>query len=349
MIFPARSLALFIALLAAPAFAAGAAAEKKKPVSPTRPSTAAVATPANKDYLGAIVIDASDGKVLFEDHADVTALPASVTKLMNLLLNVERLEAGKIHLSDKITVTREIAGMGGTQVFLKEGEVFTVEELLYAMMIQSANDAALAVALHAAGGRDAFVAEMNQRAVQLGMTRTKFVTPHGLASPKQEADVSTPRDIATLSREIVRHSLALKFTSTKTRRFRETPPLEMINHNKLLGNVPGCDGLKTGYLTRAGYSFAATVFRDGKRVIAVVMGSRGIYGRQCATIAHQLIDSALPNASPAPKEMQPVEPEAPSVIPAGAAAEEGGPEEGEESPMVHFQIPGAPAKAPAKK
>lgn len=338
-------LSLALALMLALPLAAPAAA-KKKPAAP--------ANAAEHDYTGAIVIDAADGKVLFEDGADVTAYPASVTKLMNLLLCVESVEAGKTRLSDKITATVEEAKMGGTQVFLKEGEVFTMEEYLYAMMIQSANDAALALAKHVGGSREAFVAAMNARAAQLGMTHTKFVTPHGLASPKQEADTTTPRDIAKLSREVVRHGLALKFTATKQRTFRQEPLLVMHNHNKLLWQIQGCDGLKTGFLSRGGYALAATVFQNGKRVIAVVMGSRGVYGRQRDAIAKRLIAEALPKASPLPANMIPQEPEPEMAIPIGAGEPQTLPaEEGEETatpaesdqsgdePKVEFRLPGA--------
>ncbi len=311
--------------------------------------------PADKDYTGLIVIDAGDGKTLVEDNADTAAYPASVTKLMNLLLCIDAIDSGKARLIDRVTITAEEAKMGGSQVFLKEGEVFSFEELLYAMMVQSANDAALACANHVGGTREAFVAAMNRRAAQLGMNHTKFVTPHGLASPKQEADVSTPRDIATVSREVIRHPLALSLTSTKKRTFRQEPLLEMQNHNKLLWQVPGCDGLKTGYLARGGYALSATVYQNGKRVIAVVMGSKGVYGRQRDAIARRVIAEALTKASPAPAALAPHEPEPAAAVPVGAEPDGVLPADGEgpdesaeqdgEAPMVHFRLPGAkPAK-----
>ena len=332
-------LRLSLALALVLAFpAAGAAAAPK-----TRS-----AAPADRDYTGVIVVDAADGKVLFEDGADVAAYPASVTKLMNLLLCVEAIEGGKARLGDQLTVTAEEARMGGSQVFLKEGEVFSFEDMLYAMMVQSANDAALACANHVGGTREAFVTAMNARAAQLGMRQTKFTTPHGLASKGQQADTSTPRDIATLSREVVRHALALKFTATKKRTFRQEPLLVMDNHNKLLGTVPGCDGLKTGYLARGGYALSATVFRDGKRVIAVVMGSKGIYGRQRDAIARRLIAEHFDKASPLPAEMVPQEPEPELAIPvdpnepATLPAEEADDEETPaDEPKVEFRFPGA--------
>ena len=330
------------------------AATKKKRAAAAPAAAAASAKPADHDYTGAIVIDAADGKVLFEDGADTTAYPASVTKLMNLLLCIESIEAGKTHLSDQIAADREDAKMGGTQVFLKEGETFSMEDYLYAMMIPSANDAALVLAKHVAGSREAFVAAMNQRAAQLGMSRTHFVTPNGLVSPKQEADASTPRDIATLSREVIKHSLTFKFTATKERTFRKEPLLVMRNHNKLLWQVPGCDGLKTGYLTRGGFALSATVYRDGKRVIAVVMGSRGgVHGSQRDAIARRLIGEAMPKASPLPANMIPQGPEPAMAVPVGGEAEAAVPVGNEEAeaaepvdngdgmPSVQFRMPGA--------
>jgi len=332
----------------------GEAATKKKKAAAASATASAPAKPADHDYTGAIVIDAADGKVLFEDGADTTAYPASVTKLMNLLLCVESIEAGKTHLEDRIAATAEESKMGGTQVWLKEGETFSMEEYLYAMMIQSANDAALLLSKHVGGSREAFVAAMNQRAAQLGMSHSKFTTPHGLASKGQEADVSTPRDIATLSRELVKHALVLKFTSTKERVFRQEPLTKMSNHNKLLWQMPGCDGLKTGYLSRGGYALSATVCRDGKRVIAVVMGSRGVYGRQRDAIARRLIGEAMPKASPLPAGMIPQGHEPEMAVPVGAEAEAAipvGNEEGEAAepvnndddgmPSLQFRMPGA--------
>jgi len=338
-----RSLLTLALVLAVPAasLAASNAKKKKAAADPAAPATASA--PAHKDYLGAIVIDAADGKVLFEDNADVTAYPASVTKLMNLLLVVEHIEAGKVHLNDKIVVTADVAKMGGTQVFLKQGEVFTVEEYLYAMMIQSANDAALALAKHVGGEREPFVALMNERAAQLGMTHTHFVTPHGLASPGQQADTSSPRDIATLARAVAKHPLALRFTSTKERTFRQTPLTVMRNHNKLLWQVAGCDGLKTGYLARAGYSLAATQYRDGKRIIAVVMGSKGVYGRVRDGIARDLMATALLKASPLPADWKPAEIEEAPAVPLGAPGSTPAEEESDEANGVHFHLPGAPA------
>jgi D-alanyl-D-alanine carboxypeptidase (penicillin-binding protein 5/6) len=230
-------------------------------------------TLARDPYVGAIAVDAATGKVLFEDAADRPAYPASVVKLMNLLVVLERIEDGKIALDDRVVVTAEAARMGGSQVYLKEKEVFTVEDLIYALMIQSANDAAVALAVHVAGSRSAFVELMNERARALGMSSTHFASPHGLPPSRgQQADLTTARDVAVLARAVLAHRDSLRYSSTRVRNLRNGE-FVMRTHNKLLLSFDGCDGLKTGYFRRAGYSVAATAALDGERVIVVVLGS----------------------------------------------------------------------------
>ncbi len=231
---------------------------------------------ARNPYLGAIVIDNQSGRVLFEDNADARGYPASVTKLMTFFVVMDKVHAGQLTLETPITVSAEAARTGGSQVYLKQGEVFTVNELLYALMIQSANDAAVALSVHAAGSKEAFVELMNAKARELGMTNTAFHSPHGLPPGKgQLVDTSTARDLAVLSRELINHGDILRYTSVKERPFRQksAAPFIMRNHNHLLTVLPGCDGLKTGYFTLAGYSLSATVERNGRRIIAVVLGS----------------------------------------------------------------------------
>ncbi|MBI4826220.1 MAG: D-alanyl-D-alanine carboxypeptidase [Nitrospirae bacterium] len=226
-------------------------------------------------YLGAIAIDAATSKVLFEDNPDVKGYPASMVKMMNLLVILEAIEAKHITLQDKVTISAEVAKVGGSQVYLKEREVHTVDDLIYALMIPSANDAALALALHYTGNKDKFIAIMNKRAQELGMTDTTFTTVNGLPPDKGKPDVSTPRDITKLCLELLNHPEALRYTSTKERLFRtDSPkPLVMRNHNHLVGSFEGCDGFKTGYFRAAGFSIAATVSKNGERVIAVIFGS----------------------------------------------------------------------------
>jgi D-alanyl-D-alanine carboxypeptidase (penicillin-binding protein 5/6) len=239
-------------------------------------AAASFAAPISRSpYIGAIVVDAADGRVLFEDRADAVAYPASCLKLMDLLLVLDRVADGRLSLSGQVTASRAAAQMGGSQVYLAEGEHFPLEDMLYALMIQSANDAALAIAEHVAGTREGFVSLMNQKAKELGMATTRFHSPHGLPPGKgQQPDISTPRDFAKLCVALVReHPEALRYTSETYRVFRQNPLFEMRSHNHLLSEVAGCDGLKTGYFRDAGYSIAATASRDGRRAIAVVMGS----------------------------------------------------------------------------
>lgn len=241
------------------------------------PVMAAPAAPISRDpYIGAIAVDVHNGNVLFEDGADRPGYPASMLKLMNLFIILDRVKQGSVRLEEPVLITKEAAAIGGSQVYLDPREKFTVDELLYALMIQSANDAALALALHVAGTREGFVRMMNDKAQELGLSPvTRFQSPHGLPPGKdQRPDITTPRDFAKLCRALIQaHPEALKYTSETFRVFRQNPLFEMRTHNRLLGSVPGCDGLKTGYFTDAGFSIAATAQRDGARVIAVVMGS----------------------------------------------------------------------------
>lgn len=227
-------------------------------------------------YLGAIVIDAATGNVLVEDHADVKGYPASMIKLMNLFIILEAVDAGHISLADEVTVSARVSRIGGSQVYLKEKEVFTVDELIYAMIVQSANDAALALAVHYTGSMEVFVDLMNKKARKIGMKNTVFHSVHGLPPSKNQLpDVSTPRDMAKLCQALLKHPDVLKYTSTKVRKFRpDVPePFIMRTHNHLLKDFDGCDGLKTGYFRAGGFSIAATAQKSGVRAIAVVFGS----------------------------------------------------------------------------
>lgn len=234
---------------------------------------------AQPPYKGAILVDAADGRVLFEDNADVVTPPASVTKLMTFLLVAEAIRDGALGPDTPVIVNAADSRIGGTQVWLKEREETTVRELLFALMIQSANDAAHALARVTAGSVLAFVERMNRRAADIGMTSTTFRTPHGLPPASRriaEGDLTTPRDLARLSRHLLAHTDILAYTSVKVRDFRAGHPtarIEMRNHNHLLGSVAGVDGLKTGYTAAAGFCLAATAGRDGRRVVAVIVGA----------------------------------------------------------------------------
>ena len=260
-------------------------------------------------YLGAIVIDADTGKVLFEDNADAKGYPASVVKLMDLLILLEAIETNRLHLQDPVTVTAEASRIGGSQVFLKENEVFPIEDLLYSVIVQSANDATTALALHFAGSKEAFVEVMNKRAREIGMKDTVFHSVHGLPPGKDQLpDVSTPRDLAKLSRELLmKHPEILLYTSTRERPFRADAPEPFImrSHNHLLKTMEGCDGLKTGYFRQAGFSIAATAKKGGVRAIAIVLGSsdrkvRDAKARELLSKGLMELAANAPNPAPAP-------------------------------------------------
>jgi D-alanyl-D-alanine carboxypeptidase (penicillin-binding protein 5/6) len=229
-------------------------------------------------YLGAIVTDAATGKVLFEDQADAKGYPASMLKLIDLYIILEKVEQKQLTLQDQVPVSAKSAKTGGSQVWLAEKESFTVDDMLYALMVQSANDSAVALAEKVGGSTEAFTELMNKKAKELGMANTVFHSVHGLPpAPGQDHDWTTARDFATLSRALIlKHPDALRYTSTRERTFRPdagTKTVVMRAHNHLLGKVEGCDGLKTGYITQAGFSIAVTAARKGQRVIVVVLDS----------------------------------------------------------------------------
>ena len=232
-------------------------------------------------YRGAIVVDARTGKILYEDHATAYAYPASVTKLMTLLIVLEQIEAGKIHLNDKVAITPEIAGIGGSGVYLdvRESGAFTADDMIKAMMIHSACDAAEALAVHVAGSTDAFIDMMNQKARELGMNSTTYHSPHGLPpGDGKQPDISTAYDTAILCLAVLRHPETLEYTSIKLTYLPLSPirkeKFMLANRNALVGKdpYPGCDGLKTGYHKMGGYSLAATAMHGNDRVVAVVLG-----------------------------------------------------------------------------
>jgi len=234
-------------------------------------------------YKGAISVDAATGAVLFEDNADAVSPPASMTKLMTYAVLCDAIRAGSISLDTQVTIAHEDAKVAAlkdsTEVWLRQGEVFSVEELIYAMMIQSANDAAYALAHRAGGTVSAFVGMMNAKAREIGMTRSIFRSANGFPPPSRriaDGDLSTPRDYAILSRYLLLHTDVLKYTSVKTRTFGagvRLQPVLMTNHNHLLGRIPGVDGLKTGFTDGAGFCLAATAQREGRRIIVVMMDS----------------------------------------------------------------------------
>ncbi len=258
--------------------------------------------------LGSIVVDAATGKVLVEQNADASGFPASVIKLMDMMVLLDQISAGQVSLSNMVTVTAESSRIGGSQVYLKEGEVFPLEDLMYALMIQSANDSAMAMALSVAGSSAGFVDMMNKKAGELGMSNTTFHSVHGLPpAAGQAGDTSTPRDLAKLACALIaQHPEVLTYTSTQVRNFRpDAPqPFVMRSHNHLLHDYPGCDGLKTGFINAGGYSIVATAQKNGRRVVAVVMGSKDRKVRDAKAI--ELLSKGFAALPPLPPPPPPV-------------------------------------------
>ncbi|MFA6286355.1 MAG: serine hydrolase [Opitutaceae bacterium] len=311
-------------------------------------SRPAASTAQTGEWKGFIAIDAATGKVLAEDGPDVVTPPASMTKLMTFAVLHDKLRSGSITLDSPVKIDSSDADMGGTQVFLDASETFPVEDLMYAMMIQSANDAAHALARFSAGSVEAFVDLMNAKARELGMAHTAFRSPHGLPPSSRriaDGDLTTPRDYAILCRYLLLKTDVLKYSSAKTRDFgfnRAKGPQHMENHNKLLGTVQGVDGLKTGYTRSAGYCLSATALRNGRRVIVVIMGAFGSGGRIDYGIARDrkaidILDrgfAAIPASEPAFTG-----PTAPAPSPISAAPPASGSTDAG-APMVKFAIPG---------
>jgi len=243
---------------------------KKAPKSPQVSSHAPAPRPICEAYA---VADAADGRVLEGRNLQLRWPMASVTKLMLAMVVAEKIEAGELALNERVRVSRNAQGMGGTQVFLKAGEVFTLDEMMTAAMVESANDASYAVAEHVGGTAAEFVRLMNRKAAALGMWDTEFHCPHGLPAKRGTAEnLSTCLDLIQLAREAAKHPQILEWTSIERTTFRNGT-LAIHNHNKLLGVVPGVDGLKTGFTRRAGFNIVATGRNGDRRLIVVVLGS----------------------------------------------------------------------------
>lgn len=246
-------------------------------------TTAAAPACLTGDFATAIVIDANTGSVLVAKDALVQRQPASMVKMLTELVVLDRIAEGKFALADTVTVSKRAATMGGSQVYLKPGERFTIEDLLKALVIHSANDAAAALAEHVGGSLEAFVYLMNQRAQDIGMTDSVFHTVNGLP-PRRGAspDLTTAHDMALLARELLEHPESLAWASQPTAPFRDGT-FTLHNPNRLLGKYPGLDGLKTGYTVPAGFCLTATAEQYGTRLISVVMGCSSARSRASET------------------------------------------------------------------
>ena len=216
----------------------------------------------------ALLMEKTTGQILYTQNEHEQLEPASVTKVMTLLLTMEAIDSGTIHYDDVVTVSADAAGMGGSQVFLAEGEQITVEELLKAVCVASGNDAAVALAEKVAGVHELFVEQMNRRAAELGMEDTHFVNCTGLTA---EGHVTSAHDIALMSRELILHHPDIRRFTTIWMDTIRNGAFQLANTNKLIRFYDGATGLKTGYTASAGYCISATAERDGMELIAVIM------------------------------------------------------------------------------
>ena len=245
------------------------------------------------NFKSVLMADADTGRILFAEHEHRKVYPASIVKLMSVLLTFEAIETGKISLDNIVVSSTKASKIGGTQVFLKEGEEFTVRELLKAMIVRSANDATMAMAEHVSGNEDSFVRMMNQRAKELGMAHTEFHSPHGLPPGRGEKhDISTAHDLYLLARFILQnHPQYLDWSTIEIDSFR-AGTFQLVNTNrKLMRAYNGMDGMKTGYYRAAGFNLVSTAKRGERRLIGVVMGSPNVKWR--SRITSYLLDKGF--------------------------------------------------------
>jgi len=242
----------------------------------------------------AVLMDVATGTVLMEQNPHERLSPASVTKIMTMLLIMEAMDSGKITMEDQVTASEAAAAKGGSQVYLKVGETMSVSDMLKSIAVSSANDCACAMAEHIAGSEAAFVDRMNQRAEELGMKDTHFVNCTGLDdSPEAENHKTSAYDIALMSRELLKNHPKIKEFTTIWMDTIRGGSFGLSNTNKLVRFYPGATGLKTGFTSGAGYCLSATAQRDGMELIAVVMGSKTSQERNAA--CKQLLDHGFAN------------------------------------------------------
>ena len=258
--------------------------EAAKPVSGSAPDL-------SPDCKSAVLMEASTGKVLYEQNPAEAMPPASVTKIMTLLLVMECMDAGTLKWEDTVTASAHAASMGGSQIFLKEGEQMTARDMIKSVVIASANDAAVALAEHTYGSEEAFVQRMNERAKELGMTSTHFENTNGLDDTAQN-HVTSAGDIAIMSRELIKHKEILEYSSTWMDTIRNGA-FGLTNTNRLVRFYRGCNGLKTGSTAKAGFCISVTAEREGMTLICVIMGAESRDIRNAA--AQKLLDWGFAN------------------------------------------------------
>ena len=259
-----------------------------------QPAMQAITPAGTRDFdlpcQAAILVDEDSGTVLYEKNADEQRPIASITKVMTLLLTFQALEEGKIHLDDVVPVSEHAYSMGGSQIWLEPGEQMTLNDMLKAICVSSANDAAVAVAEFVGGSEPAFVQMMNEGAAELGMTSIHYKNACGL---DQEEHLSSARDVAIMSREMLLHHTEVRdYCSIWTDTLRDGAT-QLVNTNKLLKSYSGITGLKTGTTSKAGVCISASAERNGLRLIAVVLGSAS--GKERFEAATTLLDYGFAN------------------------------------------------------
>lgn len=230
----------------------------------------------------AIMIEASTGEILFQKNKDEKLAPASMTKMMSMLLIMEEIENGNLKWNEMITTSEKASSMGGSQIFLKVGEKMTVEDLLKGVAIASGNDAVVALAERVSGSEEQFVKRMNTRAQDLGLKNTNFINATGLTADNH---YSSAYDMSLIAKELVKHEKILEFTSTYEDYLRKDTksPFWLVNTNRLVRFKEGVDGLKTGFTDEAGYCLTATMKKDNMRLITIVMKEENTSKRSADT------------------------------------------------------------------
>ena len=242
----------------------------------------------------ALLMDVATGTILFEQNAHEPLAPASVTKVMTLLLTMEAIDSGALGWKDSVTASEEAAAKGGSQIFLKAGETMSVEDMVKSVAVSSANDCACALAEHIAGSEAAFVEKMNERAAQLGMKDTNFVNCTGLDDDPEAANHKTSaHDIAVMSRQLLKEHPSIKKYTTIWMDTVRDGQFGLSNTNKMVRFYPGATGLKTGFTSAAGYCLSASAQREGMELVAVVMGCETSAKR--FTACKQMLDHGFAN------------------------------------------------------
>jgi serine-type D-Ala-D-Ala carboxypeptidase (penicillin-binding protein 5/6) len=262
-------------MLARPALAARHHHAAAKAEAPDEESNASASSTALGEYSEACVLEPVTGTVIFESPNAHQPWPtASLAKMMLMLIVAEKIHDGSLKLTDQITASRKAEEMGGSQVYLKEGETFTLDDMMKAVVVHSANDASVAVAEYIGGSTEAFVVMMNQQAAAIGMKDSHYYSVHGLPPTKgEQPDVASAYDQAILARELLKYPDVVRWSSIDTAPFR-AGTFVLRNTNHMVRTYPGCDGLKTGFYDKAGFNVVATAKRNDLRLIAVVLGSQ---------------------------------------------------------------------------